>query len=203
MTRQGGDRICACLNTAMLPISVRGLGYCSFSPFKKQKLQREVFVWFFFSWRHTAEEKNSREFVLLLPEGQRQGGLAASRAAQWRTGGKRPWLSEFSKPWANRSVHQANWELCLLKIRIKASGTSLGAHFSQGRVKVGQGCFSPTQVSSASSSYRAQETEIFHMEKHVLAATGQSKLSKQTEPSWFHHDLHCVQSLIVCCDFSY
>lgn len=144
------------------------MGCCSFSQFNKQKLQREVF-----SFKADCKcAENRKEFVLLHPEGQRQGGLAASRAAQSRTGGKRQWLSEFSKPWANRSVHQANWVLCLWEIKTKAAGTSLRAHFSQHRVKAGQGCSSPTQVSSASSSYRAQETEKFHMEKHVLAATG-------------------------------
>lgn len=127
----------------------------------KQKLQREIL--FLKADCKCAEEKNSREFVLLLPEGQRQGGLAASRAAQLRSGGKR--LSEFSKPRANGSVHQANWVLWLLKIRTKAAGTTLGAHMSQYTVKAGQECSSPTQVSSASSNYRAQETEKFHMEK--------------------------------------
>lgn len=166
----------------MLPINVRALGSgrCSFPQFNKQKLQGEVF--FLKADCKCAEEKNRREFVLLLP-GQRQGGLAASRAARSRTGGKRPWLSEFSKPWANGSVHQANWVLCLLKIRTKAAGTSLGVHCSQYTLKAGQGCSSPTQVSSAPSSYRAQESEKLHMVKHVLAATGQSKLSKQTETS--------------------
>lgn len=166
----------------MLPINVRALGsgHCSFPQFNKQKLQGEVF--FLKADCKCAEEKNRREFVLLLP-GQRQGGLAASRAARSRTGGKRPWLSEFSKPWANGSVHQANWVLCLLKSRTKAAGTSLGVHCSQYTLKAGQGCSSPTQVSSAPSSYRAQESEKLHMVKHVLAATGQSKLSKQTETS--------------------
>lgn len=84
----------------MLPINVRALGsgHCSFPQFNKQKLQGEVF--FLKADCKCAEEKNRREFVLLLP-GQRQGGLAASRAARSRTGGKRPWLSEFSKPWVS------------------------------------------------------------------------------------------------------
>lgn len=166
-----------------MPVNVRalGLGRCPLSQFNKQKLQREVF--FLKADCKRAEEKNRREFVLLLLEGQRQGGLAALRADQSKTGGKRPWLSEFSKPWANGSVHKANRVLCLLKIRTKAAGTSLRAHLSQYRVKAGQGCSSPTQVSSASSNYRAQEMGKCHTEKNVLAATGQSKLSKQTEPS--------------------
>lgn len=150
----------------MLPGNVRalGLGRCSFPQFNKQKLQGQVF--FLKADCKSAEEKNRREFVLLLP-GQRQGGLAASRAARLRTGGKRPWLSEFRKPWANRSVHQANWVLCLLKIRTKAAGTSPGVHCSQHRGKAGQRCSLATQVSSAPRSYRAQETEKLHVVKRA------------------------------------
>lgn len=120
-----------------------------------------------FSWRQTVNVQRrtlSHERVCLAAarrtETRRTGRLKSCPVENWR---KR--LSEFSKPWANRSVHQANWVLWLLKIRTKAAGTSLGAHMSQDTVKAGQGCSSPTQVSFASSSYRAQKTKKLHMEK--------------------------------------
>lgn len=135
-----------------------------------------------FSWRQTANVQ------------RRRTGESLSCCCQDRD--KEDWqpqelpgreLEEKGHGWVSSashgSVHQANWVLCLLKIRTKAAGTSLGVHCSQYTLKAGQGCSSPTQVSSAPSSYRAQETEKLHMVKHVLAATGQSKLSKQTETS--------------------
>lgn len=79
-------------------------------------------------WGQTGENSMGKSTYPTLPAGKRQGGLAAPQAAGLRTGWKRLWLGEFSEPWTNGSLNQANRMLSILKIRAEATGTCFRAH---------------------------------------------------------------------------